>query len=185
MEEWLRLQANNGVDVREKNKLIELVCKIEDEEKRYAKTYGAGTLEFEAFRDLIEETKKKKLIYKKQLDELSKKQSQEAINLLPEDVINEVKKVLKSIDLSNKIAVIKDIIDKVIIQERSGVEVWAHLPLPNIQKLGYEPIGWYFQHTIATLQFKFNFVLPAPNKERIIVQRDGKGRIIRSQIPVI
>lgn len=141
-EEWLRLQANNDVDTREKNKLIELVCKIEDEEKRYAKAYGAGTLEFEPFRDLIKETKKKKLIYKKQLDELSQQQSQAVINLKLDDLIDEVKRVLKSFDLNNKIAVIKDIIDKVIIQERSGVEVWAHLPLSSIQKLGYEPIGW-------------------------------------------
>lgn len=38
-------------------------------------------------------------------------------------------------------------IDKVTIKERSGVEVWAHIPLPSIQKLGYEPIS---RHRRAT-----------------------------------
>lgn len=47
--------------------------------------------------------------------------------------------VVKNIDFTNKFRVIRDIIDKVIVTERSGAEVWAHLPLPALvtDKLGY------------------------------------------------
>lgn len=56
-------------------------------------------------------------------------------------MVKEVKKVVKNLDFSDKFKVIRDIIDKVIVSERSGAEVWAHLPLPAIiaEKLGYEP----------------------------------------------
>ena len=47
----------------------------------------------------------------------------------------------EGIDFGDKFRVIRDIIDKIIISEGSGVEVWAHLPLPVTitEKLGYEP----------------------------------------------
>ena len=56
-------------------------------------------------------------------------------------MVEEVRKIIKKIDFSDKFRVIRDIIDKVIVSERSGVEVWAHLPLPVTitEKLGYEP----------------------------------------------
>lgn len=44
-------------------------------------------------------------------------------------------------DFSDKFKVVRDIIDKVTIKERSGVEVLCHLPLiaTSAEKLGYEP----------------------------------------------
>lgn len=55
-----------------------------------------------------------------------------------DELCDEATKVLKTLDLSNKNKVVRDIIDKIIIKERSSVEVWGHLTLFN-QKLGYEP----------------------------------------------
>jgi hypothetical protein len=44
-------------------------------------------------------------------------------------------------DFIDKFKVVRDIIDKVIISNKRGAEVWAHLPLPVTitEKLGYEP----------------------------------------------
>ena len=53
----------------------------------------------------------------------------------------QVKEIIKKIDFSDKFRVIRDIIDKVTVTERSGAEICAHLPLPVTiaEKLGYEP----------------------------------------------
>jgi len=57
----------------------------------------------------------------------------------------EAVKVLKTLDFNNKKQIIRDIIGKVIVLERSGAEIWAYLPLPELllatQKLGHEPIS--------------------------------------------
>jgi len=50
-------------------------------------------------------------------------------------------------------------------------------------KLGYEPMSRNRCFTAPTLEFKFNFKLPKPRKERIIAQRDEFGRILHSQPP--
>jgi hypothetical protein len=39
--------------------------------------------------------------------------------------------------------------------------------------------------TIPSLKFRFMFVAQAPRKERKIVQRDEKGRILRSVPPTV
>ena len=90
---------------------------------------------------MAKNAKKRKLVFQKRSGEVKAKNSQESVNIHIDDLLAEVKEVLKSFDLTNKIQIVKDIIDKVIIGERSGVEVWAHITLPNIQKLGHEPIS--------------------------------------------
>jgi len=59
---------------------------------------------------------------------------------------DEAKKVIKSLELYDKKNFIRDIIEKVIIKERSEVEVLCHIPLPQLSltsahKLGHEPIS--------------------------------------------
>lgn len=54
-------------------------------------------------------------------------------------MVEEAVNVIQNIDFTNKFKLIRDIIDKVVIKERSGVEIWAHLPITNTntEKLGY------------------------------------------------
>lgn len=83
----------------------------------------------------MKDAKKRKLALQRQLDELVAKSSQET-----------AEKYLEKLDFSNKIQVIRDIIEKVIIKERSEVEVLCHIPLPQLSltsahKLGHEPIS--------------------------------------------
>lgn len=98
-------------------------------------------MEFEQFQDLMKDAKKRKIAYQKQLTELANKSTQITLSIEVDELIEEVKKIIEGIDFSNKFKVIRDIIDKIIISERSGVEIWAHLPLPDTitEKLGYEP----------------------------------------------
>jgi len=142
-KEWLAMQkvaANNGG--KEKQKLQDLITKIEEEEGRYAKAYGSGSLDFGQFNGLMKEPKRRKLSLQKQLEELEGNSAQISLEFEVDDLIKEAKRVVDSLDLSNKFQTVQDIIGKVIVKERRQVEIWAHIPLQTAfvtEKLGYEP----------------------------------------------
>lgn len=140
-EKWLKSFSLMGSeDALEKQRLLEAIKKEEIEETRYSKAYGTGTLEFEQFQNLMKDAKRRKIGYKKQLEELAKKKAQISVEINAEELVEEVQNLIKNIDFSDKFKVIRDIIDKVTIIERSGAEICAHLPLPVTlaEKLGYE-----------------------------------------------
>ncbi len=140
----MQIQANNDYDKMERRKLDEAIEKVTEEEKRYAKAYGAGTLEFEQFQEVMKDAKKRKIALQRQLNELESKRTQETIDVSVDEYLEEAEKYLEKLDFSNKIQVVRDIIGRVVIKERSEVEVWAHIPLktlPATEKLGYELIG--------------------------------------------
>ena len=141
-EKWLKSFSILGSeDVLEKQRLLDAIKKTEEEENRYSRAYGSQTLEFEQFQNLMRDAKKRKESYKKQLEELTNKSVQINIEITADEIVSEIFGFIKTIDFSDKFKVIRDIIDKVTIIERSGAEVWAQLPLPVTiaEKLGYEP----------------------------------------------
>lgn len=140
IDEYLRIQANNSVDT-EYTRLLSLESKLDDEEKKYAQLYGTGSLQFKNYQDLNKDIEKRRESLEQQLHIIKNRKMDDAIDIEPEELYNEAKSVVKTIDFNDKHKVIRDVVDKVTIKERSGVEVWAHIPLPAIQKLGYEPIG--------------------------------------------
>ncbi|MFH1792130.1 MAG: recombinase family protein [Patescibacteria group bacterium] len=141
-EKWIKSFTLIGSeDVLEKQRLLEMINKTGEEENRYSKAYGVETLEFEQFQNLMRDAKKRKVSYKKQLEELTNKTAQINVEITADELVEEIFKFIKEIDFSDKFKIIRDIIDKVTVVERSGVEVCAHLPLPVTitEKLGYEP----------------------------------------------
>lgn len=60
VNKWMQIQANNDYEEMEKQKLNDSMGKIAEEEKRYAKAYGSGTLEFEQFQEVMKDAKKRK-----------------------------------------------------------------------------------------------------------------------------
>lgn len=139
-EKWLKsVSVLSSEDVLEKQRLNEMIKKTQEEENRYSKVYGIGTLEFEQFQNLMKDAKRRRLSYQNQLLELSNKSANIEVQIEVDDLLAEVMRIVKGIDFSDKFKVIRDIIDKVIVSERSGAEIWAHLPLPVTitEKLGY------------------------------------------------
>jgi hypothetical protein len=141
-EKWLKSQANNAEAVeKERKRLEELLAKTKEEELRYAKVYGSETLDFEEFRQLMKEIKRKKLSYQAQLNKLGLEIAQQQADPIEvEELCQEAKRVIKSLDFANKICVIQDIIDKIIIKGGKEAEVLGHIPITTA-KMGYEPIG--------------------------------------------
>ena len=122
--------------------------KITEEEKRYSKAYGGGTLEFEQYMELVKDAKKRKKGFQKEIEEQEDLTSKESIDIGVDELCAETEKVLCTMNFSNKKQVVRDIIEKVIIKERREVEVLCHIPLPQLSltsahKLGHEPISRY------------------------------------------
>ena len=141
-EKWLKsffVMSSEGV--LEKQRLLEMIKKTEEEENRYSRAYGANTLEFEQFQELMKDVKNRKVSYRKQLADLAVKKAEVNLEINADELVEEVKEIIKKIDFSDKFRVIRDIIDKVTVTERSGAEICAHLPLPVTitEKLGYGP----------------------------------------------
>jgi len=139
---WLKsFSMITSEDMVEKQRLFEMIKKVEAEETRYSKAYGADTLDFEQFQDLMKDAKKRKRSYQKQLEALATKTEENNVEISVGELVEEAMKVVKSIDFTDKFKVVRDIIDKIVISNRRGAEVWAHLPLPVqiTEKLGYEP----------------------------------------------
>ena len=155
---WLKsFSVMSSEGMLEKQRLLEMIKKVEEEESRYSRAYGAGTLEFEQFQELMKDAKKRKLFYQKQLADLANKSAEISIEIGVDELLEELKNVIKKIDFSDKFRVIRDIIDKVLVTERSGAEIWGHLPLPVTitEKLGYGPERWDSRVTKRRKKYTF------------------------------
>jgi hypothetical protein len=51
-------------------------------------------------------------------------------------------------------------------------------------KVAYEPISGDSLFTVPQFDFYFKVVIPKANKERLIVERNSLGQIIRSEVPL-
>ncbi len=139
VEEVLKERKDKTADRQEYARLDSHINKIEEEEQRYAKAYGADTVEFEQFRDLMRDAKKRKLVFQTQLDNLRVESNEEGLDKIQvDDICYEAQKVLDGVDYSDKFKSVRTLLDKVIIKEGGWVQVCGHLPLFT-QKLGYEP----------------------------------------------
>lgn len=144
---WLSSQSNDRHNQYEIANLEKLLEKAKEEEDRYVKAYGKGTLEFEQFRSSMKEVKRRKLSYQAQIDGFKSQLAVvEANKVGLDELCLEAQRVLKSFNMvtnevMEKVKVIRDLISKIIIKDRKEAEVFCHIPI-NTLKLGHEPIGW-------------------------------------------
>lgn len=154
-EKWLETQTNSEVDRIEQEKLESFINNLNEEEKRYDRAYGQGEIEFERFKELKRETRKKKLAYQEQLNKLNTKIAQEGIDENQLDlIIEEAQKIIQAQKLDNKTQVVRDIITKVIMKGGHKVEVRGRLPLFALN-MGYEPKGWDSRITKCGEEYAF------------------------------
>jgi site-specific DNA recombinase len=139
VEEVLRERKEKTANKIENDRLTALINKVEEEEQRYAKGYGAGSLDFEQFKDLMRDAKKRKEQFQSQLNGLTANVQEEDLDKVQvDDICHEANKVLNDIEYTDKTRSIKTLVDKVIIKEGGWVNLCGHIPLFT-QKLGDEP----------------------------------------------
>jgi len=154
--DWLRRAAlRSSVDEQAQKKLLTGLNKIGEEELRYAKVYGSGTLEFEQFETLMKDLKKKKQSYEAQLKEMDVVKSANVIDESQIDVLcEEAQAVFRELDLEDKKKTIHDIIDKIVIHDEGKVQVMGHVPL-FAQNMAYESLH---RHRRSPQRWQINFI---------------------------
>ena len=111
---------------------------IAEEEKRYARAYGSGVLDFEQFSSLVNELKLKKQAHLSVLCEVEQKSKTDKMLSSSEiDILcGYAKEVLTELGFEDRKRVVQDIIEKVIIKDAGEVEVIGNLPEFS-KKVGY------------------------------------------------
>lgn len=129
-------QASNGV--KEAEDIQKRMSEVAEEEKRHARAYGSGVLDFEQFSSLANELKLKKQSLLSSLGNLGKEAKTD--RMLSGTEIDKLceyaKEVLVEMDFDNRKRTVQDIIEKVIIKDSGEVEVRGSLPEFN-NKVGY------------------------------------------------
>ncbi len=139
--EWLKFQSVSNTNANEdKQRLSDLIKSVHEEEMRYAKAYGIGSLDFDQFTQLMKDLKGKKNSYIAQLKELDESKKEKVDEFELKDICDEARKMLKSLDLTNKYKTVRDIVEKIIIKERRLVEVWGYIPIYSLN-MGYGTIN--------------------------------------------
>lgn len=138
-ENWIKAQAVDETEERERQRLISNINKLEEEEKRYVKAYGEGELDFEQFKEMRRDVNKRKKSEQIDLDKLNLSPKEVTINNVElKEFCQEVKEVLQSLNYPTKSLLIKDIIDKIVLKGKTNeVEVMGHLPINHLN-MGYE-----------------------------------------------
>lgn len=140
-EEWIKSQMINNLNQQEIKTLESSIEKIKKEEENYARTYAQGLLEFGQLKNLITDAKRRKVSYEKQVEELKKESRQASFNgFTLDELVEEAKNVIKTLNFDNKYGVVQDIIDKVIVKADRIVEVIGHFPAPAVN-MSYETIN--------------------------------------------
>jgi len=189
---WILNQAKkNCVSQPEIDKLTRLFEKTKQEELRYIKAYGEGLLEPDQFEQVVKEVKQKRKTIESKLAKTNNQPYPSAIGSnedLLQQLCDESRRVIKEMMSGDKKLLIHDIIDKVIINDESGVEVFAHLAA-STQKVGY---GTEYRDSRVTgttnrlsFPFQFRFTLPKSRKDREIILRNHLGQIVMSRVPQV
>lgn len=137
-ERWLKEEAqHNTAAAAQRAHLNDQLKKIEVQEERYQRAHGAGTMGFEQLEKLILESRSRKAGIAKELKELNEQYMIDGeVNPAQLAAVCETAKItLQKLDLSNKRAIIRDLVDKVIIYGQKQVKICGHIPLTT-QKLG-------------------------------------------------
>lgn len=181
---WITSQQTDDVSDIEKQRILARLTTIELEEERYQRAYGAGIMQFEQLEKLSKDIEQRKAVCNQQLHNMSKpvkkaRPKQEHINL----IAREFKASVDELDFSSQKTTIRDTIDKVIIFGHKNVQVWGHIPVINPERLDSYAKDRHAQSNTPTLLFSFSFPKPRLIKNRIIVDRDEIGRIVRAKTP--
>lgn len=139
-EIWLRDEMSKHTTVQvERQRLISRLQKTKEEELRYARAFGNGSIDEEQLKILTSELKKSVQADEVRLRELEKADYTDQV--VDEDKINalceESDRVLQSMFQQDKKKTVQDIIEKVVIYDKGEVSVRGHIPLFT-QNMGYE-----------------------------------------------
>lgn len=143
-EDYLKAQAIDESEDRERQKIHENITKLKEEEARYIKAYGEAEIDFEQFKEMKRGVNKRIKALEDDLIRLNEQVKDINIdNVELKEFCQEVKEVLGSLNYPTKSLLIQDLIDKIVLKGKTNeVEVMGHLPINHLN-IGYELISRY------------------------------------------
>ncbi len=141
-EDYLKAQAIDETEERERQRLLHNLRKIEEEEKRYIRALGDNLIDFDQFKEVKTQLNKRKKAEEDQLKRLNQQVKEINIdNVELQEFCQEVKIVLEGLNYSSKSLLIHDLIDKIVMKGSiNEVEVMGHIPINHLN-IGYELIS--------------------------------------------
>jgi len=141
-EDYLKAQAIDESEDRERQKLHESITKLKEEDARYIKAYGEAEIDFEQFKEMKRGVNKRIKALEDDLIRLNEQVKDINIdNVELKEFCQEVKEVLGSLNYPTKSLLIQDLIDKIVLKGKTNeVEVMGHLPINHLN-IGYELIS--------------------------------------------
>ncbi len=159
---------------QEQASVEEKIAKVRDEEQRYARAYGTGDIELPQFRELMQETKRRRVAYQKQLDELRSVEITQPRVILGE-LPDEVKLVIKSLDHENKQRVVQKIIDNVKILPDNWAEVHIAIPSSSAGIVGLQNAHFDTHFAMRSLHLTLAFTIPKLRKKRRNAEEEAQS----------
>lgn len=190
-ERWLlskQFKTDNSIgDVR----LMENeLASLEEQLGRHNKAYGAGLFTIEQLREYTQPIKDRIAAVKLQVSNSKGDTSAGTTPALPlkeelEIYAEEARNTLCNLSFSQKRVILMKTVDR-IVGTQSELQVYGSIPIKNHVEFKTE-----YRHGVSAtrhpktchIPFEVCIALPAPRYERNIVNRDQKGRILRSAPP--
>ena len=137
-EDYLKAQAIDESEDRERQKLHESITKLKEEEARYIKAYGEAEIDFEQFKEMKRGVNKRIKALEDDLIRLNEQVKDINIdNVELKEFCQEVKEVLGSLNYPTKSLLIQDLIDKIVLKGyKNEVDVYGYLSVAHLN-MGY------------------------------------------------
>lgn len=172
---------------------VKILKKLEEEEKRYLKAYGAGVLTLTQFKDKVQEIKERKEVAQLDIDKAAAQKQNPPFDLTSiKNLDNKVMKVLNEVNLDEQRVFLQGVLHSVVVGNANKVQVKGYIPArKEAQNVKFQPIyrdslntvRHDYEKTDQILPFEIHITLPESRKTPIIVNRDELGRIIQTEFP--
>jgi len=140
--------------------ITENLTKLDESEARYAKMYGNGMMAESVYVTNFNELQARRDDLNTELSQL--KASSSASSMPPlEELLPSVIKLIEEMDFSDRKALIRNVVDKVIAT-KAGVTICGHIPLKNTEKVGHE---LKYRHIKVPTQLPFELKLRMPSTD--------------------
>ena len=100
---------------------------LDDEEKRYTKAYGTGLMSERLYREQAQIANDKRIKLQQELNNVEAELADRP-KLTVEQIVAGTKETLRSLDLTDKTAIIKKTVHKIIATKKE-VTIWGHIPI--------------------------------------------------------
>lgn len=141
-EDYLKAQAIDEAEDRERQRVLINISKLKEEEARYVKLFGEAEIDFVQFKELKRGVVKRIKALEDDLKRLNEQTKDIDIdNVELQEFCQEVKIVLESLHYPTKSLLIHDLIDRIVLKGNTNeVDVMGHLPINHLN-IGYEFIS--------------------------------------------